>query len=144
MKVFLDANILVTILNKEYPLFSQAARVISLADLPGFELFTSPLCLAITWYFAEKKSGRAGARKKFQVLVEKLSIAEHAKVDIRSVLGNPAILDFEDGLEYHAAKRAGCTCIITQDAGDFHFSALEVLSAGDFLNKYLSAAGNGK
>ncbi len=55
MRVFLDANVLVSVLNKEYPLFPNSSRILSLADKPGFELYTSPICLAIVFYFSEKK-----------------------------------------------------------------------------------------
>jgi predicted nucleic acid-binding protein len=55
MKIFLDANILISVVNKEYPLFSQTARILSLADRKGFQIYTSPICLAIAFYFAEKK-----------------------------------------------------------------------------------------
>ena len=54
-RVFIDANVLVAVVNREYPIFSDAARVLSLADRSGYELFTSPVCLAIAFYFAEKK-----------------------------------------------------------------------------------------
>ena len=64
MKIFLDANVLVSVLNKEYPLFTYSSRVLSLADNPEFKVYTSPLCLAIAFYFAEKKNGNAMARKK--------------------------------------------------------------------------------
>ncbi len=55
MKVFVDANVLVSVLNKEYPLFTQSARILSLAGSKNFEIYTSPICLAIAFYFAEKK-----------------------------------------------------------------------------------------
>ncbi|HLF33367.1 MAG TPA: PIN domain-containing protein, partial [Cyclobacteriaceae bacterium] len=61
MKVFLDANILVSVLNKEYPVFSYSARLLQLALTKKFQLYTSPICLAIAFYFAEKKSGRKKA-----------------------------------------------------------------------------------
>ena len=54
MKVFLDANILVSVLNKEYPVFTYSSRVLSLADHSKYKFYTSPLCLAIAYYFAEK------------------------------------------------------------------------------------------
>ncbi|MEJ6980186.1 hypothetical protein WG906_06975 [Pedobacter sp. P351] len=54
MKVFLDANILISVLNKEYPVFPITSRILSLSDTDKFELYTSPFCLAIAFYFAEK------------------------------------------------------------------------------------------
>jgi predicted nucleic acid-binding protein len=55
MRIFLDANILVAVLNKEYPVFKYAARIMSLADKPRYKIYTSPICLAIAFYFSEKK-----------------------------------------------------------------------------------------
>ena len=54
MRIFLDANILVSVLNKEYPLFSYTARLLSLTRYNQFTLITSSVCLAIAFYFAEK------------------------------------------------------------------------------------------
>jgi predicted nucleic acid-binding protein len=136
MKLFLDANILVTVLNKEYPLFPYAAKVLSLADQPKFQVYTSPICLAIAFYFAEKKSGQAVAKKKIKLLTDKINIATSDAEVVASAITNPAVHDFEDGLEYYAAEQAKCTCIVTEDFDDFFFSKIEVLSANDFLVKY--------
>lgn len=136
MKVFLDANILVTVLNKEYPAFSYAARVLSLADNPKFQLYTSSICFAIAFYFSCKKSGASLAKKKLALLAEKIQIAENKQSDVLKVSNNQQILDFEDGLEYYAALNASCGCIVTQDLNDFHFSEIPVLNAEDFLRQY--------
>jgi len=136
MKIFLDANILVTVLNKEYPVFPYAAKLLSLADHPQYTLFTSPICLAIAFYFAEKKSGRAGALKKMQVLCSKINMAAVDGQVVTQTLANKNITDFEDGLEYYAAEQSNCTCIVTEDVADFSFSRIEVLRAEDFLVKH--------
>lgn len=136
MRVFLDANILVTVLNKEYPSFSYAARVLSLADHPKFQLYTSPICFAIAFYFSCKKSGAVVAKKKLALLAEKILIAENKQSDVLKVSQNQQILDFEDGLEYYASLNAKCECIVTQDLNDFHFSEIPVLNAEDFLRQY--------
>jgi len=141
MRIFLDANILVTVLCNEYPRFGACARVLSLADDKRFEVYTSPLCLAIGAYFAEKKSrstagGKKLARSKIALLAEKLKItAVDASVAERT-LANVKITDIEDGFEYYSALDARCTCIVTYDKRDFHFSDLEVLDAEAFLLEY--------
>lgn len=137
MKVFIDANILVSVLNKEYPLFTQSARILSLADTSSFHLYTSPICFAITFYFASKKSGAVMAKKKIAILADKIKIAENKQADVRAAANDKKILDFEDGLEYYAAKNVGCHCIVTEDISDFHFSDIEVLSSESFLNRYV-------
>jgi predicted nucleic acid-binding protein len=56
---------------------------------------------------------------------------------VLSAFADPAVLDFEDGLEYFAALEAGCTCIVTEDKDDFHFSRIELLSATEFIDRHL-------
>lgn len=136
MNVFLDANILVSVLNKELPLFSFTSRILSL-DPKRFKLFTAPICLAIAFYFAEKKCGTKLAKSKIQLLVQHIEITDADKDGVLLAAQNKSIDDFEDGLEYYAALHAGCSCIITEDVNDFYFSELEVLNAEDFLLKYI-------
>lgn len=51
-------------------------------------------------------------------------------------LTNVKITDIEDGFEYYSAVDAKCSCIVTYDKRDFHFSELETLDAEEFLLKY--------
>lgn len=69
MRLFIDANVLVAVLNKEYPTFMYAARIISLADNPAYQVWTSPVCLAIAFYFSEKKSGAKRANEKMNLIM---------------------------------------------------------------------------
>ncbi len=137
MKIFLDANVLVSVLNKEYPLFTYSSRVLSLMDKKNYTLYTSPICLAIAFYFAEKKSGTSMAKKKIEVLVNNLSIATVGKDETLKSLQNKRVNDFEDGIEYYAAKTNKCDAIITEDINDFYFSDIEIIRSKDFLEKYL-------
>lgn len=137
MKLFLDANILVAVLNKEYPLFTYAARVLSLADNKNFSVYTSPICLAIAFYFAEKKSGTAMAKRKIELLAGKLHITGVGKDEVLQALQNKKIHDFEDGLEYYAATAGKCQVIISEDTRDYYFSDIPVQNARDFLTEHL-------
>jgi predicted nucleic acid-binding protein len=136
VKIFLDANILVAVLNKEYPVFSSTARILSLADNSRYDLCTSPLCLDIAFYFSCKKSGIKMAKKKIALLASRLSITSINETAVNQTINNRRINDFEDGLEYYSARDAGCKVIITEDAGDFYFSEIEVTNCNDFLKKY--------
>lgn len=137
MRIFLDANILVSVLNKEYPLFSYSARIVSLADNKKFTVYTSPICLAIAFYFAEKKSGTPMAKKKIEILVDKLAITDVGKKEVLQSLQNKKVNDFEDGLEYYASVSSNCDVIITEDINDFFFSSIPVLNSKAFTEKHL-------
>jgi predicted nucleic acid-binding protein len=137
MRIFLDANVLVSVLNKEYPLFTTTSRILSLADKNRFSLYTSPVCLAIAFYFAEKKFRSVKAKSKVQLLCEHIHIASANESTVFKTLETSAINDFEDGLEYYSAIESKCNCIITEDVDDFYFSKIEVLNSKDFFKKYL-------
>lgn len=132
-RIFLDANILVTVLCNEYPRFSACARVLSLADDKRFEVYTSPLCLATGAYFAEKKNGKQLTRKKIALLAQKLKVTTIGPKAVERTMADPRIKDIEDGFQYHSAVDAGCTCIVTYDKRDWKFAATEVLDPVAFL-----------
>ena len=135
-RIFLDANILGTVLCNEYPKFTVCARVLSLADDKRFEVYTSPLCLAIAGHFAGKKNGKQLAEKKIAILLEKLKITNVDGTSVQRTIANKKVHDFEDGLEYYSAVDAKCTCVVTYDKNDFYFSEMEVLNAREFLLEY--------
>jgi predicted nucleic acid-binding protein len=137
MKLFLDANVIISVLNKEYPVYTYSSRVLSLLDNSKFQVYTSPLCLAIAFYFAEKKHGSAQARHKINILIEKLRFTSIDERTVLEVGKNKKIHDFEDGLQYYSALDSKCSVIITEDRNDFYFSEIEVLPSRQFLEQYV-------
>jgi predicted nucleic acid-binding protein len=133
MRIFLDANVLVSVLCNEYPRFTACARVLSLCDDKRFEVYTSPMCLAIGGYFAEKKGGKKLAKQKVALLAQKLRFTAIDGNAVEQALANKKVNDFEDGLQYYSSVAAKCTCIVTYDRKDFHFAEVEVLDAEEFL-----------
>ena len=138
MRIFVDANILVATLNREYPLFNWSARILSLNNKHNIQLFTSPLCLAIAFYFATKKSGEVAAKKKIELLCKNIGITTVNQEITENALSNQKIRDFEDGLQYYSALNQKCDCIITEDQHDFYFSEIEVSGCEAFLKKLAS------
>jgi len=137
VKVFLDANVLISVLNKEYPLFTYSSRLLSLADDPKYKIYTSPLCLAIAFYFSEKKSGALVARQKLNIMAQKLHFTTVGPKTVDEVVRNKKIHDLEDGLQYYSALESGCKCIVTEDLNDFYFSEIEVLTSRGFIENYI-------
>ncbi len=137
MKIFLDANILVSVLNNEYPSYTYTSRILSLADSRKFTLYTSPICLAIAFYFAEKKATAAIAKKNIGKLTERLSITTVTKNEVHATLKNKAIHDFEDGLQYYSSELDNCDIIITENVNDFYFSKKPVFDPETFFKSVL-------
>jgi predicted nucleic acid-binding protein len=133
MKVFVDANIIVAVLNKEYPLFSAAARILSLHKKRNVLIYTSPLCLAIAFYFSSKKSGEELAKKKIEILCRNIHITTLNEKLCQQAVQNAKIHDFEDGLEYYSAILESCSFIVTENREDFYFSEIPVMNSEQFL-----------
>lgn len=138
MKIFVDANIFVSVLNKEYPLFTHSARILSLSGNKDFEIYTSPICLAIAFYFAEKKHKTKLAKEKIAIMCKHIFIAPSTNDVVKKTITNKKINDFEDGLEYYSAKESKCAFIVTEDINDFYFSEIPVLTARSFFEKYVA------
>jgi len=136
MRVFLDANIIISALNKEYPVFTYSARILSLNRKNHFELYTSPLCLAIAFYFSSKKSGEIKAKEKINILLKNINLTTIDENITRKAINNSKIQDFEDGLEYYSATEKSCQVIITENKEDYFFSQIEVLTSEEFITKY--------
>lgn len=136
MRIFLDANIIISVLNKEYPVFSYSARILSFNGKNSFELFTSPLCLAIAFYFSSKKSGEKKAKQKIKILLKNVNLTTIDEDVTKKAINNSQIHDFEDGLEYYSAAEKSCKVIITENKEDFYFSQIEVLNCEEFILKY--------
>ncbi len=135
MRLFVDANILVATLNKEYPLFSWSSRLLSLHGKENIQIFTSPLCLAIAFYFSSKKSGEKMAREKIGMLLQHIGITSVDEKTTEQAIKNRQIHDFEDGMEYYSAIQHSCDCIVTENQKDFYFSDIEVMGCEEFLLK---------
>jgi predicted nucleic acid-binding protein len=135
MRLFIDANILVATLNKEYPLYTWSSRLLSLQGKQNIALFTSPLCLAIAFYFASKKSGEKVAREKISLLLQHIGTTSMDEKTTTQAIQNRLIHDFEDGMEYYSALQHKCDFIVTENQKDFYFSDIEVIGCEDFLLK---------
>ena len=136
MKLFLDANVIVSVLNKEYPVFTFSSRILSLKDNNGFQLYTSPLCLDIAFYFASKKSGESLAKKKIQMLSSHIQICSLDEYMSRKALSDIRVNDFEDGLQYYAALGVGCDVLVTQNKQDFYFSKIPTFDCEEFISHH--------
>lgn len=137
MNLFLDANVLVSVLNKEYPIYPYSSRIMSLGDQSKYKLYTSPLCLAIAFYFSEKKSGSGLAKEKIILLADKLHFTSISQDNVKAAVNNKMAHDIENGMQYYSALDSTCDLIITEDSNAFYFSELEVLNCRRFLENYI-------
>jgi predicted nucleic acid-binding protein len=137
MRIFVDANILIAVINKEMPRYDACARVLSLKNFSNIDLYSSALSFGITSYFSEKKHGNKETKRKMKVLMENVKIASCGEKEVGDAIINKQVMDLEDGVQYYAAKNSSCDYIVSYNKKDFFFSQLEVLFPEEMLEKCL-------
>ncbi len=130
--LFLDTNIILDLLGRRMPFYSDAAKLFSLADRKKLKLSVSSLCIADAHYILSKENSEMEVRnilRKFKVLVTVLPLDEK----ITDLALNSEFSDFEDGIQYYTAIENDQDIIITRNQQDFKESKIPVLTAGEFI-----------
>ena len=131
-KLFLDSDILLDVSLKRPGFILPALNIINLLQQGQFKGVTSAVAFVNVHYFLDKYD-RAN---KFSLLKELRSILSIVNVDeeiIDSALKS-GLKDFEDAVQYYAAKSAGADVIITRNIKDYKESTIPVLTAEQFLS----------
>lgn len=133
IKILVDTNIVIDLLAKREPYYTEAAELFSLSDKKEIELAISSLTFANTNYILAKYRSPKEARqilRKFKVLVEILSLDDKI-IDLS--LSDDKFEDFEDGLQYYSAIENEIGVILTRNKKDFKNSIIPVLTAKEYL-----------
>lgn len=132
-KIFVDANIVMDLLEKRDEFYLEAQELFTLSDKNNANLYVSSLTLANV-HFLLFKHLKMEARKvlaKFKVLVEVLAVDD--KIIDLALTSN--FKDFEDAVQYYTAIENEMDIIITRNKKDFKNADLPILTAREFLNR---------
>jgi len=130
--IFLDTNIVLDLLAHRMPFYTEAAKLLSLADKKKIVVSVSALCLADINYILSKQIPEMEGRKilrKFKVLVNVLPLDDK----ITDLALNSEFRDFEDAIQYFTAIENDQDLIITRNQPDFKESKIPVMTAGEFI-----------
>lgn len=133
MKVFLDTNIVIDLLDKREPFYIDAVKLFTLAYQKKITLFVSPMTYATASYLL-RKHGKEGMRKllnNFRQLSQ-ITTADERVVD--AALAS-SFDDYEDALQYYSALTRNVDVIVTRNKKDFTSASIPVLSPAEFLKQ---------
>lgn len=136
MKVFLDTNVLVTVLLREAIGFDLCVDVLNLAARDNLPLFTTSVSLGAADYMTTKKWGAELSEKLIGLLIARMSVLRCDQREVTAALTDKSVHDFEDGLQYYAALHGKCKAIVTNDTGDYYFSQIPVYTPAAFLQRF--------
>ena len=135
-RVFLDANIIADIYDKNRPFYAESREAIKiLVANKNVTLFTS--CdIITTLYYILSKSGKVEALDSIIKINELCSVVEFANKEIeescRLMKTNKSFKDLEDTIQYVMAKKASCDLILSNDKG-FISEEIDLMSSGEFI-----------
>ncbi len=134
MRVFLDTNILLDVIEARPGLVEESADVLTLAEHLHAELYLAWHGLATIYYLIRRRRSEVAAMNENDQI---LSWASVAPVDAKSaararILNFP---DFEDAMQCACAESCLADVIITRNTKDFTQRPIRVLSPADFLKQ---------
>ena len=135
-KLLIDTNIVIDLLAKREPFYTESALLFSLADKKKIKLSVLSLTIANTNYILlrEKKSIEAKLiLRKFRLIVDVLSLDDKV---IGLALNDNDFEDFEDGLQYYSAIENNQDMIITRNLKDYKKSKIPVMTPEQFLKTF--------
>lgn len=132
MRVFLDTNIMIDLIIKRQPFFTEVAEIVTIAEKNKIELFTSSLSFVNTFYVASKVNPKElvlETLKKFRIICD-VTIIDELNID-KSLISD--FEDFEDAVQYNSALYHNCNYILTRDKKGFEKSKIVVMTPSEFL-----------
>ena len=130
--VFLDSDILLDLILERDPFYEWSLGVFLEIDKKQLSGNTSVHALLNIHYMAKKKFGEKDARAAIKMLTTKLSIIAEDSTIVQQAIDSD-FADFEDAVQYYAAKSAGAEFIITRNIKDYQQATIPVLTAEQFL-----------
>ena len=135
MRIFLDTNVLLDIIEQRVPFVTASQLVLDRCDLLGFDLSVAIHGLATIFYLTERKAGNETAFAVVHQILGWAEVAPLGDAEARAALGY-GIADYEDALQAAAAAACAADQLITRNAVDFAGSPVPILSPEEFLQRF--------
>ncbi len=132
MKLLIDANIILDVLQKRDPHYRDSAVVWKLCETEQVEGYISALTIANLMYIMRKELDP----EQIEDVVSKLSLIFRIADLTAPEIARAAELkwaDFEDALQSVTADRLHADCIITRNVRDFMRSRVTAFTPAEFL-----------
>lgn len=132
MKVLLDLNLLLDVVQHRVPHYEASAQVLSCARRGEITATIPAHAVTTLFYVLRKASGQAVAETTTDWLLQHFEIARTDKAVLAAARALP-MPDFEDAVV--AASAAGCQFIVTRNVADFAGSPVPAITPTALLGK---------
>ena len=136
MKLFIDTNIVLDLLQCREPWIDDTLVLFQLAKDRELELMVSDLTFVNVVYIAGKNIDKQKLRETLVGLKKLVTVISIGNACIEQALSDN-FNDFEDAVQYYAAKREQVDYILSRDEKGFKTSEIPVLNVSEFLNRFM-------
>ncbi|MEW5828303.1 MAG: PIN domain-containing protein [Chloroflexota bacterium] len=132
MRVVIDLNVLLDVLQRREPFYANSARVLAAAEMGEIEAFMPAHAATTLFYLLAKYNGAGQARVALTDLLQFIRVAATDQTTIEQALNLP-YPDFEDAVLMMAAVQCGAQYVITRNIKDYAAGPLPALQPPEFL-----------
>jgi len=132
VKIILDLNVLLDVVQRREPHFAASANVVAQAVRAEIVAVVASHCLTTLYYIIAKHADTSTADHFIDWTLSKLtiqSIEQDGFLRARAIAMN----DFEDAVVAATAEAAQCDYIVTRNINDFKNSPITALTPEEFL-----------
>ena len=138
MKVLVDTNVVLDVLLKRAPFYHDAFAIFKLVDQERINGCLSAASITDIFYLVRKNQQNSSeAYSIMDELIDLFSIVPVSETTITEALAL-RWKDFEDAVQFTAAKENDITYIITRNKKDFETSAIQCMRPADFIAAQIS------
>ena len=132
MKITLDLNVVLDVVQNRVPYYQDSAEVLSRARAGEFAAVLPSHAVTTLYYVLAKAAGSAKADQTVDWLLTHFEIAVADKAIFRRAR-QLALADFEDAVVSSLAEAAKCDYVVTRNVPDFAGSPVPAVTPTDFL-----------
>ena len=132
LKVLIDLNLILDVLQKREPFYTTSARVLAFAETGPIEGLVAAHTLTTLFYLVARDQSADQARVILTNLLQFLSVAMVDQTTIEQALNLP-YRDFEDAVQMMAAVQADAQYLVTRNIQDYRAGPLPALQPAELL-----------
>lgn len=134
MRAFIDTNVIVDVVARREPFFSDSQAVLALCATGNLDGVVSDLTFCNVAYVLRKSLGSTQLRNGLRVLKNHLTIVPIGEATITAALESTTT-DFEDAVQLEAARANRVDIIITRNVRHFNNSPIRVCTPSELLTE---------
>jgi predicted nucleic acid-binding protein len=131
-KVLIDINIILDVLQKREPFYTNSAHLLALVEAGRVEGYVAAHSITTLFYLIKKDRSSAEARATITGLLQFIKVAIVDQSTLEQAL-NLDYRDYEDAVQMISGLQLKADCLITRNARDYQPALVPVVQPVEFL-----------